>query len=408
MKFTKQSKQLMQLFRKTIAPVQQNSKTDKIVLELYDDIMDAYKHPKPHYNGIVKKITHAGQITRPKTFKVSDLPVEVVKHIDQHSSSEISYSFVYLGRKVQVHFITQDKSSTIDLKTYNHYIDAILMWLFVVSKYARKQCSETLVIYIYMTTLDKRLPDTKTHILNEGNVNTAFTWGCPVNSEIVIFRKEEWFKVLIHESFHSFGLDFSSMDISASTNYILNMFKVNSKVNLFEAYTEMWAELINIMFCSFFSLRDKQNESEWLNTFEILVNYERSYSFFQLVKVLHFMGLDYKDLYSSSDTARKLREMLYKEDTNVLSYYIIKCILMNNYPAFLSWCVANNDSLLQFKQTTGSQIGFCKFIDKNHKTSTMLDGVRRASDMFYKTSRMQNQNHKFLLTNMRMTLAELG
>jgi hypothetical protein len=404
MKFTKQSKQLMQLFRKNIAPIKQNSKTDGYILNLYDDLLDAYHSPKPNYKGVVKSITNSGHITRPKTFKSSDLPVEVVKHIDEHSSSEITYSFAYLERKYQVHFITQELANNVDLSIYDRYINAILMWLFILNIYSSKQCSNTLILYIYMTSLDKRLPESKTMVLNEGNVNTAFTWGCPVNSEIVIFRKEEWFKVFIHETFHSYGLDFSSMDISASTKYMLNIFKVNSKVNLFEAYTEVWAEMINIMFCSFFSLRNKTNETEFLNTFEDLINYERGYSFFQMVKVLHYMGLDYKDLYSSSDKGRMLREMLYKEDTNVLAYYIIKSVLLNNYQSFLQWCNRNNDSIMQFKKTEENQMEFCRFIERNYKSSSMLDGVRHASEIFYN----EDGSNKFVRTNMRMTIAELG
>ena len=406
MKFTKQSKQLMQLFRKNIAHVKQNSKTDGYILKLYDDLIEAYHYPKPLYKGNVKNITHVSHITRPKTFKSNDLPPEVVKHIDEHSSSEITYSFSFFERKYQVHFVTQDSASNVDLRVYDRYVDAILMWLFILNKYTSKQCSETLVLYIYMTSLDKRLPETNSSVLNAGNVNTAFTWGCPVNSEIVIYRKEEWFKVFIHESFHSFGLDFTSMDITASTKYILNIFKVSSKVNLFESYTEAWADMINIMFCSFFSLRTKTNEVEFLNTFEELINYERSYSFFQLVKILHFMGLEYRDLYSSSDKAKMLREMLYKEDTNVLAYYIIKCVLLNNYQSFLSWCHKNNDSLMQFKKTTDNQMEFCRYIERNYKSSSMLDGVRHASDIFY--NHRKGVPHKFLLTNTRMTIAELG
>ena len=406
MKFTKQSKHLMQLFRKNITPIKQNSKTDGYILNLYDDLIEAYNQPKPHYKGNVKSITNTDHITRPKTFKSSDIPPEVVKHIDEHSSSEVTYSFAYLERKYQVHFITQEKSKDIDLRIYDRYIDSILMWLFILNKYASKQCSETLILYIYLTSLDKRLPESNSMVLNAGNVNTAFTWCCPVNSEIVIFRKEEWFKVFIHESFHSFGLDFSSMDISESTKYILNIFKVKSDVNLFEAYTEIWAELINIMFCSFFSLRNKTNYTEFLNTFEDLINYERSYSFFQLAKVLHFIGLEYRDLYSSSDKARVLREMLYKEDTNVLSYYIIKCVLLNNYQSFISWCDKNNDSLLQFKKTEKNQMEFCRLVEKNYKSPSMLDGIRRASDMFY--SNKKDSHHNFLWSNMRMTIAELG
>ena len=410
MKFTKHSKQLMLFFKNNMNYTHQTDKTDSIVLELYDDIMSAYqymnqtKQKSEIYKGVVKDISNVSHITRPKTFKTSDIPEEVVKHIDKLSSSEITYSFSYLERKYQIHFITEDKSSQIDMHVYNQYLDAILMWLFILNKYASKQCSNTLSLYIYMTSLTKQLPDSNKHVLNANNVNTAFTWGCPVHSEIVIFTKEEWFKVFIHESFHSFGLDFSSMDTTASTKYILGIFNVNSKVNLFESYTELWAEIINLLFCSFMSLKNKKDINEMLNTFEELINYERSFSFFQLVKTLDFMGLDYKDLYSTTKQNRILRETLYKEDTNVLSYYIIKCILLNNYQGFLAWCDKNNDTILQFKHTPANQIEFCRLVDKNYKTSSMLDGVYKAEKLFYN----KNTRHKFILSNMRMTVAELG
>jgi hypothetical protein len=73
-----------------------------------------------------------------------------------------------------------------------------------------------------------------------------------------------------------------------------------------------------------------------------LINLERNYSFLQLVKILGFMGLTYKDLYSQTHQSKILRDNLYKEKTNVLSYYVIKTILLNNYPSFLLWCQKNN------------------------------------------------------------------
>ena len=99
-----------------------------------------------------------------------------------------------------------------------------------------------------------------------------------------------------------------------------------------------------------------------------------------------------------------LREMLYKEDTNVLSYYIIKCVLLNNYQGFLAWCDKHNDAILQFKHTPANQIEFCHLVEKNYKTSTMLDGVYKAEKLFYD----KNTKHKFILSNMRMTVVELG
>ncbi len=194
-----------------------------------------------------------------------------------------------------------------------------------------------MVVYLYLTSLEKTLPNSNIHILDEINVNTAFTTTCPKDSEIVIFRKEEWFKVFIHETFHNFALDFSDMNNNNVHRCVLDIFKVNSNVNLYESYTEFWAEIMNALFCSFYSLKDKKNTDEFISNAVIFIDFEITYSFFQLIKTMEFMGLTYKDLYSISERSRVLRENLYKEKTNVLSYYVIKTVLMNNYQGFLNW-----------------------------------------------------------------------
>ena len=198
------------------------------------------------------------------------------------------------------------------------------MWLYILNIYSSRECANTLTIYFYFTSLEKSLPNSNIHILDEINVNTAFTTTCPKDSEIVVFRKEEWFKVFIHETFHNFGLDFSAMNNNEINNCILNIFKVESLVNSYEAYTEFWAEIINASFCSFHSIKNKNDVNEFLSNTEFYINFERTYSFFQLVKTLDFMGLSYSDMYSKSKHSIILRENLYKENTNVLSYYIIK------------------------------------------------------------------------------------
>ena len=147
----------------------------------------------------------------------------------------------------------------------------------------------------------------------------------------------------------------------------MDIFNVNSQVNLYESYTEFWAEMMNVVFCSFLSLKKKDDEEEFLTNCEFLLNFERTYGFFQMVKTLNFMGLTYKNLYSKKEESRVMRETLYKEDSNILAYYIIRPILLHNYQGFLSWCDKNNFSLLQFKKTNANLMEFCKFIEKNYK-----------------------------------------
>ena len=119
------------------------------------------------------------------------------------------------------------------------------------------------------------------------------------------------------------------------------------------------------------------------------------------------MGLTYKDLYSKTESSNILRENMYKEKTNVLAYYVIKTILINNYQGFLNWCKTNNFSLLQFKKTIKNQKELCKFIDKNYKTKSMLNGVVETQS-FLNNIKTYNKNPSYILSNLRMSICELG
>ena len=214
------------------------------------------------------------------------------------SLTELTFTFSLFSRNITLHFIVEDEKP--DVETFEKYVDAIYMWIYILSSYASKRCSNSLVVYLYFTSLEKSLPSSNVETLDELNVNTAFTTTCPRDSEIVVFRKEEWFKVLIHESFHNFALDFSDMNNSHAHKCILDIFKVNSNVNLYESYTEFWAEIMNALFCSFYTLKNKRDIDQFLSNSEFFINFERTYSYFQLVKALDFMGLTYEDLYSKT------------------------------------------------------------------------------------------------------------
>jgi len=411
MNLSKQSKELMLFFSKKnhLNHINMTNKTKDIIKEIYGDILKSYNIIKKQspYKATIKKITNANQITRPKIFNANSFPEQVRKHIDETVMTEISYSFSLYEREVRVYFIVESVDVEHELEVYNRYVETIGMWLYILNLYASKECAKSITIYLYLTSLEKKLPTSNISVLDENNVNTAFTTTCPRDSEIVIFRKEEWFKVLIHETFHNFGLDFSMMNNELIHNCILNIFGVNSQVNAYEAYTEFWAEIINTLFCSFFSLKNKMNYDEFLSNVEFYINFERTFSFFQLVKTLQFMGLTYKDLYSKTSQSIINRENLYKEKSNVLSYYVLKTIMINNFQGFLDWCKRNNLSLFNFKRTIGNQKEFCKFITRNYKTKSMLDGINEA-EIFISKLNSKKVNMRYILSNMRMSICELG
>jgi hypothetical protein len=280
------------------------------------------------------------------------------------------------GRIINIFFTFDDKQKK---QKILDYIERILVWLYIISKYTdNRRCSKILNIYIYLTDPKKKLPEKVHDVIDKINVNTGFTTSCSRESNIVIYRKEEWFKVFIHETIHNFGLDFSEMDNSNTKAFILNIFPISSKVKLYETYTDFWARTVNCMFCSFYNLvenDDIMNKTRFIEDCYQFVNTERVFSYFQVEKILTFMKLDYKELYEDDFESQVKRFVLYKENTSVLAYYILCSVLFNKFNDFIEWCAKNNRNQqipLQFNKTTTNQINFCKFIESNYKDPSFL------------------------------------
>ena len=420
MKITKECLDLMSFFLKNncVLPLKQTKQTDTILTKLYNELTNGFKYienlkltsGEEFYKLKVEHLTNINQIPKPRTFSQRAFPSEIRKHIDEYSIGLLSYSINLFERNINILFVIENDNLDKLIKMYNNYVDYMLVWLYIVNIYSSKKCVKQLKIFIYHTTLLKILPESNVSILNEHNVNTAFTTTCPINSEIVVFRKEEWFKAFIHETFHNFGLDFSGINLMKVNEKIVNIFQVNSDVNLFESYTEFWARIINIVFCSFTNMKDKNNINEFLINSEFFINYERIFAFFQMVKILNFMGLTYNNLYKKDNLSYHLKKTLYKENSNVLSYYIITLILINNYQDFLLWCNKNNAELLQFKKTTKNLEKYCNFIETNYKSKSIINGVDCTKKILSITKLVSKKNKdlNYVLNNLRMSVCELG
>jgi len=272
-------------------------------------------------------------------------------------------------------------------------------WLYICSQSNLTDlCSTSLNIYIYLTSNLKELPTQHNLTLGVNNANTALTAKC---SNIIIFRKEEWFKVFIHETMHNFNLDFSLINDDYKIK-ILKLFNVNSDVNLYESYVEFWARILNCCFISFLSSKNLNN---FISKTKQLISNEIYYSTFQLVKVLNYMNLNYYELCHNKNKTKQQ----YSEETNILSYYIITTILINNYEDFLFWCDENNSSLYNFKKTIKNINNFCNFIKIYYLQENLLNNISKCENIFFSLTEKINKNSSinFILNNLRMTIYEL-
>ena len=99
------------------------------------------------------------------------------------------------------------------------------------------------------------------------------------------------------------------------------------------------------------------------------------------------MGISYKNLYEKNECSTTARKYLYKEDTNVFAYYIIKNILLYHYTDFLDWCEKNNINTIRFDRYDNNLNKFFIFIDKKYKNKGFLDNIDKMQTFYLKTKK---------------------
>lgn len=338
------------------------------------------------------------------------------------SLQKVKIFVLYLNhRKIQVHFV-YDEKSLIDEKTIRFYLQKMYMWLYVCNIYSPYNCANNLNIYLYLTDLKKKLPEKDLEPFDMEDANTGYTYSCLYNDidssikktnynviELIIFREEEWFKVFIHETFHSMGLDFSSMDNIAFTQKMQDLFNIENvtDVRLYESYTEICAEFIHSIFFVHFTLintkRGEDMEYTYSKIEETLRN-EIIFSLYQSVKVLDHFGLTYEKMYNYSKESKDLCKN-YRENTPVFSYYILKSIILFNLNKFIEWININNNGSFKFNHTNDTIEKYIAFIRDNYKNTDYIN-IMKTVEKYFKKVKGNKKNEKELET-LRMTLYEL-
>jgi hypothetical protein len=350
----------------------------------------------------------------PKGESYDYITPEIMKDFENTSKIGKHYSFSIGIRTFNIYIIKPcDNDNDDNKKKMYHLIDKMIhkiyVWLFVCNHYANSECSPIINIYIYLTNHKKMLPSFHSPLhtsyqleIDRHNANTAFTLACPHSkNEIYIYRFEEWFKVLIHESFHSFGLDFARMSQEMVHKKMFSIFPINYDLRFYETYCEMWAEIINIIFISvnsYSSNETKINMNKLIKTIENHLYIEQMFSLFQCAKVLNFYGLTYRDILQKSN------KIHYKEKTSVFSYYILKSIVMFYYNDFIEWCYIHNNKSLEFTKTQNNINQFFEFIKTRYNSDDFINSISIFENWF--SNQNQNENNTFILNTLRMSISE--
>jgi hypothetical protein len=346
--------------------------------------------------------------TFPKGDLYNDIPENFIRIIENTLKQQKVYTMTIEHRTINVIFYA-DAYKSYSTKKWLHYLKKIYIWLAIVSQFSSNNCVNTLSIFLYLTNEKKQLPKDPAIPLGRTHANTAFTTSCTSNTEIHLYREEEWFKVFIHETMHSYGLDFSTMENTSANEKIREIFGVLGDVRLYESYAEIWAEIMHICFIAHFQMVEnhKQTITGYAKTVEKMLVYEITFSLLQCAKVLKHNGLTYADFAKQDTISREKVAKLYKEETPLFSYYVIKSILLFFSNEFIEWTMIHNRGSFNFQKTSQNIQAYIQFIQKHSKNAKYGKIMKMVEDCLANSKTHRARGAAPVgETTMRMTLHE--
>jgi hypothetical protein len=410
MNFSKQTDTLLKPFLNYFGKCEQPQVLAKVDQKLYQEVLiSLYKEIYRANETIFKEGCFQSQVIETKDqFKQPEgknsryFPSHIQKYVTTNELYQLVFICGNVGeREITVVFTLFDKAELKRIEFYTQYVKMMYIWLYICGNYANQSCTETLHVFIYPTPFAKNLPTNPATIIGPEHINTAFTMACAKNGQIIIFREEEWFKVFIHETFHSYGLDFATHPHSDLKNILRSLFPINSDFDIYEAYTETWARIMNCAFCSFNALVNKKDQKGFILNMNFCLEMERMFALYQCIKILGFMGLRYNDIYQPTEKNKGSLRDLYKENTHVFAYYIMSAIFLNDHQGFMLWCKKNNTRLLKFDTNPDTFKKFSDYILTVYDCISLLNNMGEMGALNVKVNKSTN---KELMATTRMSI----
>jgi len=247
---------------------------------------------------------------------------------------------------------------------------------------ANNQLSDSIIKTISLSKDLRQLPEYKIQ-LKPKNINGGWTYFTSNETGVVIYRLEEFAKVLLHELLHSFEFEISSDSSEIYSQKIKEIIEYDADIKLInETFIELGANILNSVLIPI--------ETNKYNFSKILEN-ERYWSLYQAAKLIVHYGfsnfyefLKYKKCMNISSNKeiceRKCKKKengkcvlsdkhpIITESTNFVSYIINRAIafyLINDYTQILidiTKSKSNNISLLFDVNNNEDSIKFVNLI----------------------------------------------
>ena len=281
-----------------------------IIELLYNSLNNYFNKIKlNNYNFKINKIKNIELI------ETHFIPDKIRKYIEKNITIKYTILYNFKNKLIKLNYFTKKK---IDTKIFNILLKRIIFIMLITNTYINVN------IFIYDTPFKKKFNCNNSKncgVLHTHNVNSGLNY----DNNIIIFRKEEYKKLLLHELIHALDVDYKYETIKENKK-LLELFNINTKNLLInESYVETWAIILN----TYCVLRETNTNS--LNNFKLNLKKELAHSLIQCSKLCIYYNIDdFSKIYNNHKNT-----IYYKDNVNTFSYHIVKTINLYNIRNFL-------------------------------------------------------------------------
>tara|TARA_Y100000816_G_C26083074_1_gene571122 strand:+ start:858 stop:1862 length:1005 start_codon:yes stop_codon:yes gene_type:complete len=283
-----------------------------------------YNKLNKYYNNIVLKDFNY-KLTKVKNIKLIDthfIPDKVRLYIQKNLIYK--YNIIYKFKNISIN-VKYFSKKEVPINTFKIILKRIIFMMIISNTYIN------INIDIYDTPYKKKFNcnnEKKCGKLETNNVNSGLNY----SNNIIIFRKEEYLKLLLHELIHALDLDYKYETLQQN-KIIFETFNVNSNNLLInESYVETWAIILN----TYCVLQEKNINT--LDNFKKLLKKELAHSLLQCAKLCVYYNIDdFNKIYLNHKNT-----IYYKDNVNTFSYHIIKTINLYYLRNYLKNFQSNN------------------------------------------------------------------
>jgi len=368
------------------------------------------------YQLLHKKIKNAtrdlsiGSISPSRSLRDRSLPGGLTSHfvpdrirefIQKRTGETLTTSISARGVTLKLHVTRY--TDTWDDSEWNRTLMVIATALWILTESQTKGTKKTIEASVFLTPFKKHFPRGSLQAVSPDNVNSGVTTlevGMP--AEVVVFRQQEWIKVLIHELMHALRLGMTAVSERTVDSVVAKRYGIQD-AGSDEVYIETWARIINAALTVYFMGEVEQDA--FIEAMTRVMGLEALFAVKQSKSMLAGMGVSHESL--TSDDTREHAASLYAEETSAFAYYHLVAALLSVQGTFISWCRENNPALFGFFNTPANATRFAELVDHSSNGSAFKRLCKCVRTGRGRKSRSPIPDRFSLVHTGRMTLMEL-